>query len=238
MIKRIICGIAQRFISLFFMVKNNGKVFMFHQVTNNVMDWKDSEYCITVDAFMFFLEKVAKKYKVEHIGNLIESVTTSGPYAFITFDDAFACVYREAVPILLEKKIPFTVFMTSDLIDKEGYMTRDMIKSLSKNPLCTIGSHGKSHKMFRSMSDNEVIFEIRNSKAVLSSIVGKEINLFAFPYGSVFACSIKCASLLKKEGYKLGFSTIKAPINTRSIQNRYFIPRYNVNQKNYFRLVR
>lgn len=240
MIKRIICGIVQRLISLLFTVGSNSKikVFMFHQVTNNIVEWKDNEYCITADAFACFLEKALKKYKMEHIDNLIKSVKDLGTYAFVTFDDAYACVYSEAVPILLDKKIPFTLFLTLDFIDKEGYMTTDMIKELSKNPLCTIGAHGKSHKMFRNMSYDEAAFEIKNSKAVLSYITGREINLFAFPYGSIFACSMKSTAILKKEGYKLGFSTIKAPVNKRSIKNRYFIPRYNVNQNNYFRLVR
>ena len=239
-IERILCGIVQRFISLIFTIKVDckGKVFMFHQVTNNVMDWKDSEYCITSDAFTDFLEEVMKKYRIGHAEDLIENITMQEQYAFITFDDAYACVYNEAVPLLLEKNIPFTVFMTTDFIGKEGYMTREMIEILSRNTLCTIGAHGVSHKMFRKMPVDEAVSEIRNSKAVLSSITGKCINLFAFPYGSVLACSMRDVRLLQREGYKMGFSTIMAPLNSRSTKNKYFIPRYNINQKNYIQRVK
>lgn len=238
-VKRSVYGIMQRFMALFFSIKssNAGKIFMFHQVTNDVTEWKDSEYCITTDAFCSFLNKAENRYKIEKTDNLIMKRTASDAYAFITFDDAFACVYNEAVPILLEKEIPFTVFLTTDLIGKEGYMTREMVETLSKTPLCTIGAHGVSHRMFRNMSDAEAISELRNSKKILSSIIGKSIELFAFPYGSLFACSRRDIKLLRGEGYKMGFSTIKAPLNKRSTRNKYFIPRYNVNQKNYFRVV-
>ena len=36
------------------------KVFMFHQVSYKIVDWKDNEYCITAVAFACFLEKAFK----------------------------------------------------------------------------------------------------------------------------------------------------------------------------------
>src|SRR3546814_2069220 len=49
----------------------------------------------------------------------------------ITVDDAYASVYARAWPLLREAGLPFTLFVSTDSVDRgsPGYMTWDQIRS-------------------------------------------------------------------------------------------------------------
>ena len=58
---------------------------------------------------------------------------------------------------MLEKKIPFTVFVVSDFVNnnKEEYLNRKELYELSQLPNVTIGSHGASHTPLNQLNDNQ-----------------------------------------------------------------------------------
>ena len=59
----------------------------------------------------------------------------------ITIDDAFSSFYEIAWPYLKEEKIPFILFVSTEAIGKNGYMTWDQIKELEKEKIVYIGNH-------------------------------------------------------------------------------------------------
>ncbi len=64
----------------------------------------------------------------------------------LTIDDAFTSFYINAWPILKEEKIPFILFVSTDTVDKKGYMTWDEITEISQKEFVTIGNHSHSHE--------------------------------------------------------------------------------------------
>ena len=48
----------------------------------------------------------------------------------ITIDDGFKSFYNEAWPYLKENKIPFILFVSTEPVGKNGYMTWDEIKEV------------------------------------------------------------------------------------------------------------
>ena len=64
----------------------------------------------------------------------------------ITIDDAYSSVYSYAWPIFKKHKIPFTLFISTDVIDNKtpGYMSWEEIRTLRDHGV-TIGSQTKSH---------------------------------------------------------------------------------------------
>jgi peptidoglycan/xylan/chitin deacetylase (PgdA/CDA1 family) len=148
----------------------------------------------------------------------------NGKFA-LTFDDVFSDVFSNAYPVLVKLGIPFTLFVSTGLLDSPGYITSSELKIMSKDPLCTVGSHTVNHVRLR--TSERSLEEIENSKKELEKILGKEIQLFAYPYGSIFACSRKNIREAKKAGYRAAFSTIRGFVPFITKRKRFFLPRFN-----------
>jgi hypothetical protein len=63
----------------------------------------------------------------------------------ITIDDAFSSFYEIAWPYLKKEKIPFILFVSTETIGQNGYMTWEQIKELEKESFVYIGNHSNSH---------------------------------------------------------------------------------------------
>lgn len=102
----------------------------------------------------------------------------------ITFDDGYRDNFDTAYPILKNYGIPFTIFIATGLIGKQDYMNSEHIKTLSEDPLVTIGGHGHSHEPFKEKTLAEVISELEQSKNILEGIINREVCTMSYPHGS------------------------------------------------------
>jgi peptidoglycan/xylan/chitin deacetylase (PgdA/CDA1 family) len=127
-----------------------------------------------------------------------------------TFDDGYADNLTLAAPILLERNIPFSVFVAIDHIEKPGYLDRAGLKELSTLKGVSIGSHGKSHRPLSKLSMGEVKEELRTSRDILENITGKEVKTLSFPHGSY---NKPIAALVRKAGFERA-GTSYSNINT------------------------
>lgn len=79
----------------------------------------------------------------------------------------------------------------------------DEILEMSKNPLCTIGAHSKSHCRLSLLSYEAIYNEILSPKTIIEKKIGKQVNHFSYPYGS----SIDINKIVEENVSKLGFKT-------------------------------
>lgn len=103
----------------------------------------------------------------------------------ITFDDGYSNNLHVAAPLLIERNIPFTVFVTSKFVrEKEkGFLSVSELKELSSLPGVTIGAHGDTHCDLTLCDDVSLRRELKGSKAYLEDVLGHEIFAMAYPYG-------------------------------------------------------
>ena len=112
----------------------------------------------------------------------------------ITFDDAYESVYDNAFPILKDENIPATIFVISDYVGELN--TWDLNVGNLKFPHATweqlkvlldtgweIGSHTKTHKDLRSLNDDDLKSELRESKELLESKLDITVESLSFPFG-------------------------------------------------------
>ena len=64
----------------------------------------------------------------------------------LTIDDGFSSFYNNAWPYLKEKKIPFILFVSTETVGKNGYMSWDEIKEIEKEDFVFLGNHSHSHE--------------------------------------------------------------------------------------------
>jgi peptidoglycan/xylan/chitin deacetylase (PgdA/CDA1 family) len=117
-------------------------------------------------------------------------------HAAVTFDDGFQSILANAIPELVQRKIPSTIFIpvgylgTSAAWDQnsaslsiyEAVMTSDQIREISSD-LVSFGSHSVTHPHLPQLTETEALRELTESRKKLESILGHEIRLFSFPYG-------------------------------------------------------
>ncbi len=110
----------------------------------------------------------------------------------ITFDDAFRSVRANAVPELLSRGLPATIFVPVDFLGQEpGWDTRpgindqvmtcDELRTLPD--LIELGSHSLTHPHLPRLDVAGLEEEIATSRHRLAGLLGSQVSLLAFPYG-------------------------------------------------------
>lgn len=139
-------------------------------------------------------------------------------YVAVTFDDAFQSMVINALPELIQRKIPFTIFVptgylgrhpkwTKDSIYEDRYeivMTADQLRELPSNYV-SIGSHTVMHPILPLLKEDEARRELYESRHELESILGWDTKLFSFPYGEYNQKLIEWA---RQAGYKRVFTIL------------------------------
>lgn len=212
-----------KFYEYIFRKNDNGEniIYMFHSIHDGETNPK--EFKTNKESFELFLKKELQQRQALSLNQIIDG-KSKGAFT-ITFDDVFENVYTNAYPILKRYRIPFTLFVSTGLLNQQGYMTSNELRELSQDALCTVGAHTVNHVRLR--TTNKAFEEIDTSKKELEKMVGNEVEFFAYPYGSIFACSRKNIVQVKKAGFLAAFSTMKGCVPLEFDNYRFFLPRNN-----------
>jgi peptidoglycan/xylan/chitin deacetylase (PgdA/CDA1 family) len=75
------------------------------------------------------------------------------------------------------------MYVPSGLLGARGYMTRDQVVEMHRTGI-SIGAHSRSHADLRRCTETELEAEVRGCREDLEALLGGEVTLFAYPYGS------------------------------------------------------
>src|SRR5690554_3466553 len=157
--------------------------------------------------------------------------------AVITFDDGYISVYEEALPILKERKLPFTIFVNANPINEKRplYMSWAQLKE-AQEAGGIIANHTLSHThLIRKLKDDEgleesdadwlkrITHEIDANQQEIIKHLGSAPKIFAYPYGEY---NPEIQKLLQKMGY-IAFGQQSGPANPYT--NLTALPRYAAN---------
>jgi peptidoglycan/xylan/chitin deacetylase (PgdA/CDA1 family) len=138
-------------------------------------------------------------------------------YSIVTFDDGYLCAFENAVPELLKREIPVTIFMATDALGQRPNWSEygsddgnDLIISAqelckARSPFITIGTQTMSHPVLTKLSDESSRRELQGSKAFLEELLQREVKLMSFPYGAFGQRHLK---FCREAGYERVFTTI------------------------------
>lgn len=110
----------------------------------------------------------------------------------LTFDGAWLSTLSNAVPLLEEANLPFTVFFASDMADANApnHMSWRQLKALKKKKLATLGilPSAYAHMVGSSVEQNSA--RINKAVARYREELDEEPKFFSYPYGE-FTSSLR-----------------------------------------------
>jgi len=106
----------------------------------------------------------------------------TGRLALITFDDAHAGVVDLALPMLAERGLSATFFVTSGFLGQPGNIDEATLAGLASATF-EIGTHSVTHPELDTLPATAVRREIDQSRATVSSRIGEAVTAFSYPHG-------------------------------------------------------
>ncbi|NTU73055.1 polysaccharide deacetylase family protein [Candidatus Roizmanbacteria bacterium] len=143
----------------------------------------------------------------------VGELDTETSHVCLTFDDAFANLLPNVIPVITELQIPIAIFIPTGSLgtfppwlqglehsdSTEMILSVVQISALLGNPLVSFGSHTVDHPRLSLLQEEEIHAQLRTSRDIISGIVGEKITELALPYGDYNEVVIQIAL---EEGYQ------------------------------------
>lgn len=119
--------------------------------------------------------------------------------------------------------------LTKDGRENRRIMTSEELRDVAARKGISIGAHTVTHCSLRQQTFSEQRYEIMESKRTLEEIIGQEVKLFAYPFGTKDNYSDVTIDLLKEAGYEKAVVAYSGDLSKSA--NMYELNRFPV--KNY-----
>ncbi|GAA1096975.1 polysaccharide deacetylase family protein [Kitasatospora arboriphila] len=173
-------------------------VFLYHSVSEDPPDWI-APYTVSPKTFREQLDRIADAgLTVVPLRRLVAALH-GGPAlpanaAVLTFDDGFADFYWTVAPILTERGLPATLYVTVGAIHPPGGEPTGSLlpdsRMLNWRQVGTldavgveIGGHSQTHAQLDTVYGQRRTDEIVGSKKRLEDAIGHPATAFAYPHG-------------------------------------------------------
>ena len=166
------------------------------------------------------------------------------PVVAITFDDGYMDNYEHAFPLLADRGVPSTVFVTAGLLEHDPDVVERM-KMLRESgydavqPLewwqaramraggVEIGAHTYSHPNLATLGRAAARAELARSKEILEQRLGEPVSSMAYPFGKPGRhFTAETVALVEELGYEYACAVLFR--GARRSDSRFRIPRFFV----------
>ena len=162
--------------------------------------------------------------------NLSEA-TLAGTTHYL-YDDAETAALKYLLNFMLPQNVLtslldslFVNFFDENAIAKGLYFSKKQLGNLLERDM--IGSHGHEHLPLGTLTNEQKNFQVQKSQDLLSSLGGKKVNAFSYPYGSENAC-FEMENTLQSNGFTFSF-TMKRDVNRLVLDSPFYLSRFDNN---------
>ena len=185
---------------------------------------------LTTQRFREHVEELLNgKYNVIPLGKAVAAITENQPLpertVVITFEGAYTSSAQNALPLLIEHNLPFTVFYASDTLDQKdpAHTTWEQLKTFDKNENITLGVLPASYTHTAHQSRQDALSNLNKSRQRYRENFKNEALFLSYPYGEY---SQELKELAKTQGFKAAFGLQSGAIYTGS--DIYALPRFSM----------
>jgi peptidoglycan/xylan/chitin deacetylase (PgdA/CDA1 family) len=163
----------------------------------------------------------------------------------LTFDDGFAALHEHALPLLARFRLPATVFLVAQTLAPGGRPV-DWVDTPPAHPLRTLTgeqvlemaaagvdfqSHSSAHLDLTTLSYDECVRDLRESRELLEELLGHPVRQLAYPRG-------RHNSVVREAAARAGYTAAFALPERDEEAGPFAIPRVGVHRGNSAALVR
>jgi peptidoglycan/xylan/chitin deacetylase (PgdA/CDA1 family) len=172
-------------------------ILCYHSVES---DWS-SPLAVEPDAFARQAAWLRRSRRVLPVREALSRMDAHGRLprraAALTFDDGFAALHRHVLPVLRREGLPATVFLVAQTLTPAGRSV-DWVDTAGTADLSTLTldqvlemqdagvdfqSHSWAHRDLTGLSREECVRDLRESRELLSELLGRPVTLLAYPRG-------------------------------------------------------
>ena len=215
------------FIDQLFAKENSAAVFLYHRFGEN----KYPATNIKMSQFKKHINELKNNnYNIISIDQIVDALInkTNIPKksVAITIDDAFLSIYKKAWPLLKEKKLPFTIFVSTASVESgsKNYMSWKQIREMAAAGVI-IGHHTRNHFHLVNKDKETIINEIEKANDDFLKNLGFVPDIFAYPYGE-YTYEIK---QITKQYFKAAFGQQSGNIYNQI--DIFELPRFSLNEQ-------
>ena len=160
-----------------------------------------------------WLQKNFDLISLEELQRRMRNGDSHRPAVSITFDDGYADNSAYALPMLIERKIPVTYFVTLDNVLNQTPFSHDVARGIEL-PVNTveslqllsrsgieIGAHSRTHPNLGAIADENALYdEVIAATNELEELVQQKIRYFAFPFGQMENLNARVFQMLHNHG--------------------------------------
>lgn len=163
------------------------RVLIYHQVTTAPRRQLD----LDPKVFETQVDWLAKNGRVVSLDAILAGPDRSDSASdfVVTFDDGFKGLYRYAYPVLLDRGIEFTLYITTKMVEAassgkdDEMLTWEEVNEMVSSGLMTVGAHTHTHPDLRDLDESTAREEIRVSNEIIEGRTGIVPRHFAYPKG-------------------------------------------------------
>jgi peptidoglycan/xylan/chitin deacetylase (PgdA/CDA1 family) len=174
--------------------------------------------------FLRVIDTVRTWGSIVPLTRCIEARSLNTRVAAITFDDGYEDNYLTAFPLLAERNIPFTLFVTTAFVDGRKGVFRWSPHYRGLAPLSwqwlramqragvEIGSHTVNHPRLAKCNPGQLNAELSDSKRRIEDELGTQVIHIAYPFGQDHDVGASARDAARVVGYHHGFTTIPSAV--------------------------
>ncbi len=198
-------------------MRRTGTVPILTVFYHRVADEGLNPWTISQADFQRQIEWFAENFEIvdlEECQRRIRSGFNARPTLSITFDDGYAENCDFALPLLIERRIPVTYFVTNDHTIGQQPFSHDVTlgQPLPTNTLeslraldmagVEIAAHTRTHADLGKIEDEATLVdEVLTASKELEAAIGRKVRYFAFPFGQYPNLNPKVFSMLRAAGF-------------------------------------
>jgi peptidoglycan/xylan/chitin deacetylase (PgdA/CDA1 family) len=198
-----------------------------------VSDDAPPDISLSVETFKSHLAEIESgHYTVLPLPVILGKIAAGEPLAprtiAITFEGAYRSALQNAIPLLQEAHLPFTVFYASESLDNKSADFIDWadLKQLQADKGVTLGVLPSTYEHLAHKTDTEMLASLNKARQRHREELGIEADYLSYPYGEY-------SKALQTRAQSQGF---KAALGLRSGalyqgENMYALPRFTMTER-------
>jgi peptidoglycan/xylan/chitin deacetylase (PgdA/CDA1 family) len=174
---------------------------------HHTFDHERSRFARQMDHLLRWCEPVSAR--------MTDQLASGRRYVSVTADDGWLSFLRNAIPEVLSRRIPVTIFLITGRLGEaieenkaDRLVTLEELAALT-SPTITFGCHTTKHTRLTHVPEEIAMRELVDSRKALMSIPNGEPDLLAFPFGSY---NSQLSTLCRSVGYQRVYTNTPQPV--------------------------